>query len=40
MHDSNYDARLADEDSVVAEKSLYENKQEEWSIKEDMAEEY
>lgn len=40
MHDSNYDTQLADEDSVNAEKSLYESKQEEWSIKEDMAEEY
>jgi len=40
MHDSNYDARLADEDSVNAEKSRYEREQEEWLIKEDMAEEY
>lgn len=40
MHDSNYDARLADEDSVNAEKLRYEREQEEELIKEDMAEEY
>ena len=40
MHDSNYDDRLADEDSVVAEKSLYERKQEEWDILADKGEEF
>ena len=37
--DFNYEAWLEDEDSVNADKSRYERKQEEWSIKEDMAEE-
>lgn len=40
MHSENYDTWLSDEDSVNAEKSRYEREQEEWLIKEDMAEEY
>ena len=38
--DFNYEAWLEDEDSVNADKSRYEREQEEWSIKEDLSEEF
>jgi hypothetical protein len=40
MDDFNYDSWIEDEDSVNADKSSYERKQQEELIKEDMAEEY
>jgi len=40
MDDFNYDSWIDDEDSVNADKSSYERKQQEELIKEDMAEEY
>lgn len=40
MNDFNYDPWLEDEDSVNAEKSRYERKQQEELIKEDLSEEY
>jgi len=40
MDDFNYDSWLEDEDSVNADKSRYESEQEEWSIKEDLSEEF
>ena len=40
MDDFNYDSWLEDEDSVNADKSSYERKQQEELIEEDMAEEY
>lgn len=38
--DFNYDAWLEDEDSVNADKSRYERKQQEELIKENLSEEY
>ena len=41
MDNFNYDSWVEDEDSVNADKSSYERKQqEEWSIKEDLSEEF
>ena len=40
MDDFNYDAWLEDEDSVNADKSRYERKQQEELIKEDLSEEF
>ena len=40
MDNFNYDAWLEDEDSVNAEKSRYERKQQEELIKEDLSEEF
>lgn len=40
MHDSNYDAELADEDSKISDDERYERQQKAWLIKEDLSEEY
>ena len=40
MDNFNYDAWLEDEDSVNADKSRYERKQQEELIKEDLSEEF
>lgn len=40
MHDSNHDAKLADEDSKISDDERYERQRQAWLNKEDLSEEY